>query len=818
MEIRQTSLSFAHQRGVGPRIQQVDLAFVRPVRSAVASLVGYSLGFEKKKGDRHLGRMHAQLETAISGKVVTVKGLLGLRDKSSNWDDSYGGTLQAAVIAELVPASAPAPHPGLRITGVEVNQATQSFRSHQHLQGPVLPDNAIPLIAGKRAGVRVYVDYNLNTFAAAPLNLKPIALLSGEMEVLTGSHKETLTPYNPIAPRRDDQILRTAVGNTLNFAIPAPLCRGSVELRIRVFDQADPSNASGDYVHTFQFVEVNPMRIIAVGVRHTFLNPTPPAATAAMVSDAFDMARTIFPLSEITLSGYETMDFGEDINTTDTTGCGDGFESLRKKLKKLRGDSDDLVYGLLPAASHTAGNFVGCGGEGAGAGVDGSDSQETAAHEAGHAYGRKHAPCDDAGRCDKPDKPDDDYPSYAPFVSDSIGEVGLDVSSATACVVHLPGSTGDIMGYSWPKWISPYTYLKMMAIGDPPGPGGASSSNHALLGPARPTRRKGEASGLPFPLLQLELTIAADRTVDIPHCFTFPARRRIRGRTTSAFRVETRDAAGAARAREPLLHDCLHCGAEGWPKRLIAEVPIDPRRTRTLVVLEDERVIAEVPLGPPPRLRLDPVVERADGRAILSWTTKDARAPATYLAHWQDELGVWRGVGLVQRGDSFIVPARLRFTRDVPVRILASNGLVTTTASVVLKRLARRPKGSHGPRVRILVSQRDGQLPRATAYDELDRTLPGADFVWFDARGAEIARGDTLDTWQVPPGAHRVRVVSLNAGAGKAECEIEVVGRKLAPSPRRPTPPRPPAPKPARPKVTPSKKARTKKRAKGTRS
>ena len=75
------------------------------------------------------------------------------------------------------------------------------------------------------------------------------------------------------------------------------------------------------------------------------------------------------------------------------------------------------------------GTFIGCGGDGVGSGTVGD--MVTAAHEAGHAYGRKHAPCDDSARCSNPSNPDDDFPQYGLYDLDSIGEFGFDAESNT---------------------------------------------------------------------------------------------------------------------------------------------------------------------------------------------------------------------------------------------------------------------------------------------------------------------------------------------------------------------------------------------------
>lgn len=71
-----------------------------------------------------------------------------------------------------------------------------------------------------------------------------------------------------------------------------------------------------------------------------------------------------------------------------------------------------------------------------------------AAHEWGHNWGRKHAPCGGAG------SPDTSYP----YADGEIGVVGYDVANETL----KPADSHDLMGYCQNEWISDYSYLGVM--------------------------------------------------------------------------------------------------------------------------------------------------------------------------------------------------------------------------------------------------------------------------------------------------------------------------------------------------------------------
>ena len=79
------------------------------------------------------------------------------------------------------------------------------------------------------------------------------------------------------------------------------------------------------------------------------------------------------------------------------------------------------------------------------------------AHELAHTLGRRHAPCGGATGLD---------PNF-PVANGRIGTVGHDVYSWSAGfssnAAPLASTTGDMMGYCFPQWASPYTYAGLLA-------------------------------------------------------------------------------------------------------------------------------------------------------------------------------------------------------------------------------------------------------------------------------------------------------------------------------------------------------------------
>ena len=449
--VRASSAAFMPLRGDGPRTVVQPVLFTRQVRRATAGLAGYSVSYPND--DHHLGRLQVELDTSWSGPLVTVTTTYGLRDWSGSWDDDYSGVIDFVVVADLVDPSATPPRTDLSIVDVEVTQATQAFRDFEILDvNTARPDNSIPLIARKPTALRLYVDYE--PISGDP----PVTSLSGSIEVTTGSGTTfTVAPAAPIAPRAASLIDRRQASQTLNFVIPESWCQGELQITAVVFDAADPSRPSASFERTLSFLDVAPLRLFAVGVHYTGQDLDLAAPTMNDFVSTMAFVETTYPVGEIDYTGYTTLDYGVDMRANIADGCGSGFNTLLDRLRDMRGDSGDVYYGLLPAGIDS-GSVGGCGGGGVAAGFIGDGM--TAAQEIGHAFGRHHAPCDNAMRCDNPASTDDSYPDYGTFPSDSIGEIGFDPATNAA---FDPATTFDFMGYSGGTlWVSPYTYLGLL--------------------------------------------------------------------------------------------------------------------------------------------------------------------------------------------------------------------------------------------------------------------------------------------------------------------------------------------------------------------
>jgi len=745
MEIRETSISFPVVRGSGPQRASSTVIFPRDVTKAVAAVRGYQIGFVGD--DHHVGLLEVDLDTQVNANVVEVDGTLGCRDWSGSWDDEYNGSIQITVLAELEPVTAPPPRGDLQIVDVEYNQATQFFRSGEHLDANnVMPDNSMPLVGGKMTGLRFYVDYD----ASAGM---PFTMLSGELVLRSGGTMTTPAPLAVITPSRVSEIDRAQVGHTLNFAIPAAWCRGRLEVSCQVFDAANPGQKSSTLRRTLDFLDVNPLRVYTVGINYTGmgLNLAPP--TQANLQATLGFTRKVWPTGDVLASGFTTMAFSQNLAGVAANGCGSGFNALLDQLKDIKGDTDDLVYGLLPTGTPLTG-VAGCGGGGVGAGTvfDGL----TAAHEAAHAVGREHAPCDNTMRCDTPPNPDDDYPQYGNYVSDSIGEFGFDPQLNQ---VFDPAANRDFMGYSPSSWVSPYTYKALMAKGDPVGysPGrGKKYATFASLAATAPDVTHGSSRAewirQRMPLLFLSIYVDRDKVILQPS-FTYDAHLRRPG-PNSDYEVHLEDANGDVLACVRLQLACAACDKHCGPQHLQGEVPWHDDAHRLVLRKGGEDIEAfDVECQPKIDVRTK---TKKNGDLVVSWTSTGEAGPLWWLLQWQDRDGSWRGIAPRTQDDHMIVPKRYQWAAKNRLNLRVLAVYLLHTAAEEIKVNAQQTE----PPTRIDVMQlRDGQGYRAVAIDPLGRQMPDDELVWYDEDGGEIARGGDLPLQRQKGGVATVRLL-----------------------------------------------------------
>ncbi|MEO4000390.1 M66 family metalloprotease [Mesorhizobium sp. CAU 1732] len=790
MDIRQSSFNFPETDGKGPQSASTQLSFPRRVVGAAVGIMGYSAAFENRS-DHHLGRLIVELNAGVNGgdnTKVDVSGSFGLRDWSGEWDDPYSGVIDFAVFAQLAPVAPPAPgnaRGDLIVADAEITQVIQHFRSSKHLHtANVFPDNSIRLVASKPTAIRLYVDYDASS------GLAPIGTLSGELQVVSSAGTMALPPLERIAPRRDISIQRSQREHTLNFLIPENLCVGTVTMTARVFNAFDDTQFSTDFSRTLTFEAQPALPIFAVGIEYTgpdvadanFLS----APTMADFVSLFGMTEALYPIPSVAIPNFVTMTYDKAVKSDINDGC-DKIGDLKDAVSDLAGDSDDIVYGLYNSGLDT-GSVGGCGGGGVAVGQIGA--QGTAAHEVGHALGRKHAPCDNVTRCAEPKNTDDDYPDYSGFDSDSIGEFGFDTRAATGRIKD-PAMAHDMMGYSGDRWISPYTYKALMSripesfaiAGADIASVSASELGASALRASRIKDDRGSWIPIKQPQLFLRMDIQRDRSVTLHPCFHFPARPRWRGTEKTEFLLELHDEKGTILRSACLYTDEAGCGCgchgSTWPLKIRQAVAFDDRAA-VLVLYECEKEVARWPISSPPKVSIE--VAGADDRErkniVVSWDVDETKGRGSdavwYLVQWRDRFGTWRGLAPRTQKTELTVPKRIfSGERSSTIRVLASAGIATGEGGWEGEILQPGTRPQTGLEIDLIdigaltAGVRDApRIVKASITNRAGAAISGSKLRWYDARGAELGRGRSFDLESLRVGQHQLTVRAMDDGSG----------------------------------------------------
>lgn len=305
-------------------------------------------------------------------------------------------------------------------------------------------EGTVPLVAGKDAYLRVFVVANAANTAAPAVRVQLLH---------NGTVDQTLTIPATLSavPTGVDQ---ASLGNSWNVKIPA----ATIQPGLQILAEVDPANAvaesnEGDNQfpvsgtpRTLQVGALQPFKIRFVPIVQAS-NGSTGNVNASNIESYLTMTRKIHPVSAIDAdlrAPYTVNGLGFDPQGNTWQAAVSELDAVQKSEGSGR-----FYYGVV----HT--DYNGGGVVGIAAGIPASaalgwdrfpDAPITVAHEIGHDWGRRHAPCGGAGGAD---------PSY-PYPIGLIGVYGLDVETLE---LKTPSGNTDIMGYCDVKfWISDYTY------------------------------------------------------------------------------------------------------------------------------------------------------------------------------------------------------------------------------------------------------------------------------------------------------------------------------------------------------------------------
>jgi hypothetical protein len=757
---------------------------------AVAILTGTSFGFSQPD-DHHLGAVNVRLDTGIDDDVVTVTGTFGVRDWSGEWDDDYEGTIQFLLLAELETGFLPS---NLSITGIEINQATQFFRSQLHLDpGTSRPDNSIPLIAGKTTLARVYVD-TLND-PTRPT----IASVSGILEIRPAgtTNWAPINPMNsPIPPIPDSAIRRVNANGTLIFSIPAPFSSGRLDYRVRVFDASHPDQpgfTSGRTQGALHFANVAPLRVRGVGVRYTGNdssgNPTDiPAPTIADLRSTLSFTAKTYPVGLVFITGFDTITSNKDFTDKSGDGCGNGWDDLLDRLRDMQGDSDDVYFGIIP--STVPRGWGGCGGGDGRVAAAPVGRGPTTAQEIAHAFDRDHAPCPAPGQPNAPGDVDGNYPVYDALMSGSIGEYGLDDGG----VVQDPVSTADFMSYCSPRWISPYTYLGLM------GSFPMVFSSTRLLSPR--FEDEGENLRVSDQYLFLKFRIYRNRRVIVFPSFHYEAQNIDRQGKWTPYGIELRDSKDHTLISRRVWSLDRHKNLDSAWMDFTKQVPF-PKGTASIVLTCSQEGSCEslelyrVEIPPEtPRVRITSPTKGGElkGMVKVLWQVSKAEAsttqgPFTSLVRFSNDAGhTWRAVAPpTQAWEMEVALDQLPGGEQCMFQVLVTSGIRTGVGVSAQFRVPRKELQVFisPPESKMAIVLGEQVVLVGEAFSPERGSVPPGELEWTSDLQGRLGSGNELQLSQLLAGLHRIILSAPAAGEGKQTATVQVEVRE--PRPRKHT-------------------------------
>ncbi len=323
----------------------------------------------------------------------------------------------------------------LRIDGSYLTQATQR------------PDATVPLVEGRAGHLRVFV------VASGQNTLAPEVRVRLYQDGVQVSTLRIAAPASSTPTFLQESPLTTS----WNVRIPGNLIKPGLALLAEV--DPDGQIAESDETDNMFPLSGAPKTLqvrhaSALALRVVPVQVGPGGLTGDVTSTTLGrfLVETsgMYPLPAIDadLHGVFTSSLGP-LQPNDENGAWSTTLSELYALRVAEGSARSY-YGVL-RTGYSSG-IVGLGYIGLPAAIGWDNASlggKTTAHELGHNWGRRHAPCGGPGGPD---------PAY-PYVGGTIGVFGFDLETEAL----IPTSRPDIMGYCSTPWVSDYTYTGVLA-------------------------------------------------------------------------------------------------------------------------------------------------------------------------------------------------------------------------------------------------------------------------------------------------------------------------------------------------------------------
>lgn len=678
-------------------------------------------------------------------------------------------------------------------TGMEVTQSVQVY--------PAADANLIPLVGSKKTVVRVYLRsledaVGAFTDVTARLTVRGTdGRLIGRVLSPTTADGRGAVRVSPGGSNRD------ALGDSLNFVLElAQTAAGDRDFSVDVFTvsrRAESTTANNRLTVRRRFGEAIHRSLYGIAYGYS-RNPDGTSTPAAPFSD-FTAHRTyvenVLPLSSLSivpLPGNPTF----TVDNSDGGGYIRGHNEAHALMDAAFPGGGQLLAILQP--DQAGYNGWCCSGNRTGNAAlrlqnYRRDPGPTLAHELGHNWGRAHT-FEDAAY-----PRDDESMGRQTNVRTNLGAagVGLGVVAGSSAAAFR----GDIMSYSDPFGISPYTYcgiLSALTAGrltcsnaariaqtDAPRPAHAfpgrgrtapCGARRALPGGRRYVYVSGFLDGQgKAELAPFEQIDSLDDLAQVT-------------RTDGDYEITFTDAGGDVLATE--FFAPAGADADEDDRRPFGLYLPWPDGTRRIVLSRHGKVLAKrVVSAHVPRVALRTTFrdgETLAGRRLLQWAATDADGDALHYSvdFSADGGATWMPVGMRLSKNALLVDFdSLPGTSDGRLRVLASDGVNTAEAiSEATVRLADK-----APRVQIAAPTDGARLVAgqtiiadAAAFDWEEGAVEDVDaYVWRSDRDGELGTGRWIALSDLSPGRHTLTVaVTDDEGlTGHASTTIEVAPR-----------------------------------------
>jgi len=342
---------------------------------------------------------------------------------------------------------------GLKVRDISIYQ---TVRAQLYKAGAFVDKPAVPVVAGKKALVRVFVD---TTTGYTKHAVRAVLTLHGAQGDTVLNDDRTIAASSTDAD----------AASTFSFEVDPTKIAADTEYSVSLQEpdcQAMAGTASDARVpatglRSLGAQVVGKLKIVVVPIDIGGRLPKTDAPELDKIRAAL-LAYYPVPTVDITVRATP-IKWTSSVAGTDSRGWTNVLNQVMRERSTDMPGSDVYYFGLMqPAASMMAYCGRGCilgiapqttrvtasAQVGLGASFADPQSYETIVHELGHAHGRGHAPCVQGGSIEGVDQ------SY-PDKTGSIMDWGWD--SRTSKLL-APTMYKDVMGYCSPNWISPYTY------------------------------------------------------------------------------------------------------------------------------------------------------------------------------------------------------------------------------------------------------------------------------------------------------------------------------------------------------------------------